>query len=65
MTWRDGAAKSTGGEAASGRGNGGDDANWVDMNFTGSKNEENPCNPFSCYKWIVKTQSNDELSYFF
>jgi hypothetical protein len=34
---------SAGGEAAPRREKGGDDVNWVYMNLTRSKNEENPC----------------------
>jgi hypothetical protein len=30
-------ATSVGGEATPGRGRGGDDANWADVNFTGQK----------------------------
>jgi hypothetical protein len=33
---------SVGGEAALGRGKGGDGASWTDVNLTGLKNEENP-----------------------
>jgi hypothetical protein len=32
---------SVGGVAASGRGEGGDDASWADVNLTEQKNEEN------------------------
>jgi hypothetical protein len=45
---------SVGGEAAQGRGKGGDGASWTDAYFTGLKNEENSCGRFSCYKWTVK-----------
>jgi hypothetical protein len=34
-------ATSAGGEAASGKGNGGDNDSWVDTNFTEPKNNEN------------------------
>jgi hypothetical protein len=54
MTWRDNITTSTGGEATTGRGKGGDNANWADMNFTGPKNKENPRSQFSWYKWTVK-----------
>jgi hypothetical protein len=37
---RNGVATSAGGEATLGRGKGGDDANWADMNLTTPKNEE-------------------------
>jgi hypothetical protein len=42
MTRCDGMAMSARGEMAPGRGKGGDDASWRDMNLTGPKNEENP-----------------------
>jgi hypothetical protein len=35
-----GMTMSVGGEAALGRGKGGDDANWADANFTSQKNEK-------------------------
>jgi hypothetical protein len=35
-------ATSAGGEVAPGRGNGGDDASWADVNLTEPKNKENP-----------------------
>jgi hypothetical protein len=38
---------STRGEVALGRGKGGDDTNWVDVNFTWPKNKENLCGRFS------------------
>jgi hypothetical protein len=38
------------GEAAPGKGMGGDDASWVDANLTGLKNEENPRDRFNWYK---------------
>jgi hypothetical protein len=41
-------------EAAPGRGKGGDDASWADVNLIGPKNKENPCGRFNCYKWMVK-----------
>jgi hypothetical protein len=43
-----------GGEVAPGRGKGGDDASWADMNLTWPKNEENSCGRFSWHKWTVK-----------
>jgi hypothetical protein len=54
MTRRGDVATSVGGEAAPGRGKGGDNASWVGANLTGSKNKENSCGQFSCYKWTVK-----------
>jgi hypothetical protein len=42
------------GEAAPGMGKGGDDTSWTNTNLTGLKNEENPRDRFSCYKWTVK-----------
>jgi hypothetical protein len=41
MTRRDSMMTSTDGEAAPGRGKGGDDTSWVDANLTWPKNEEN------------------------
>jgi hypothetical protein len=43
MTQRSDVTTSTGGEAALGRGNEGDDASWADSNLTRPKNEENAC----------------------
>jgi hypothetical protein len=43
VTRRDGVATSDGGEAAPGRGKGGEDTSWDDTNLTGQKNKENPC----------------------
>jgi hypothetical protein len=43
-----------GGEAPLGMGKGGNNASWVDMNFTGPKNKENTHGRFSYYKWTVK-----------
>jgi hypothetical protein len=37
-----------------GEGKGGDDVSWVDVNLTGTKNEENLRSRFSCYKWTMK-----------
>jgi hypothetical protein len=34
---------SVGGDATPGRGKGGDDASWADVNLTEQKNEENLC----------------------
>jgi hypothetical protein len=45
---------SAGGETELGREKEADDASWVDANFTGPKNKENPHDRFSCYKWTVK-----------
>jgi hypothetical protein len=61
MTWCGGVTASTGWEATPGRGKRGDDTSCADVNFTGTKNEENSCARFSCYKWTVKIYSNDEL----
>jgi hypothetical protein len=41
---------SIGGETAPGRGKGGDDTSWADVNLVGSKNEENSRGQFSCLK---------------
>jgi hypothetical protein len=38
------------GEAAPERRKGGDNASWIDVNFTGPKNKENSCDRFSWYK---------------
>jgi hypothetical protein len=54
VTWYDGMTTSSGGETTSGRGKGGDDVSWVDVNLTGPKNQENPRRRFNCYKWTVK-----------
>jgi hypothetical protein len=54
VTRRGGVATSAGGETTSGRGKGGDDASWSDADLTRPKNEENPCDQFSCYKCMVK-----------
>jgi hypothetical protein len=54
MTRRDGVTTSAGGEAAPGRGKGGDDVSWADTDLTGPKNEENQRSQFSWYKWTVK-----------
>jgi hypothetical protein len=37
VTHRDGVTMSVGGETAPERGNGGDNASWADVNFTGPK----------------------------
>jgi hypothetical protein len=42
------------GEAAHGKGKGGDDASWADVNFTGPENKENLHGRFSRNKWMVK-----------
>jgi hypothetical protein len=44
----------TGGEAAPGRENGGDDISWTDIILIRPKDEENPRDRFSFYKWTVK-----------
>jgi hypothetical protein len=49
-----GVTTSAGGEATPGRGKGGDDANWADVNLTMPKNKENLPGRFSWYKWMVK-----------
>jgi hypothetical protein len=54
VTRCDGVTTSAGGDAALGRGKGGDDANWDDMNLTGPKSEENTRGRFSWYKWTMK-----------
>jgi hypothetical protein len=41
VTRRGGTVTSAEGEAAPGRGKGGDDASWADVNLIGPKNEEN------------------------
>jgi hypothetical protein len=41
-------------EVALGRGKGGDNASWVDMNLTRPKYEENLHGQFNCYKLTVK-----------
>jgi hypothetical protein len=43
VTQRGNVMTSAGGEAASGRGKGGDDTNWTDVNLTEPKNGENQC----------------------
>jgi hypothetical protein len=54
MTQRDNVMMSIGGEVTVGRRNGGDDTNWADTNFTEPKNEENKCDRFSWFKWMMK-----------
>jgi hypothetical protein len=54
MAWCDGVVTFAGGEAASGRGKGGDNIGWADVNLTGPKNEENSRGRFNCYNWTVK-----------
>jgi hypothetical protein len=54
MAWCDGVVTFAGGEAASGRGKGGDNTGWADVNLTGPKNEENSQGRFNCYNWTVK-----------
>jgi hypothetical protein len=41
VTWCSSVVTSVGGDAAQGRGKGGDDTSWADANLTGPKNEEN------------------------
>jgi hypothetical protein len=41
---------SAGGDVSLGRGKGGDDTSWTDVNFIGPKNEETSHDRFSCYK---------------
>jgi hypothetical protein len=43
-------ATSVRGEAAPGRGKGGDDISWANANLTRPKNKENSRDRFSCYK---------------
>jgi hypothetical protein len=50
MTWCGGVATSAEGEAAPGRGKGGDDVSWADANLTGPKNEENTRSRFNYFK---------------
>jgi hypothetical protein len=40
VTQRNGVVTSVGGEVTSGRGKGGDNASWTDVNLTGSKNKK-------------------------
>jgi hypothetical protein len=40
VTRRGGVTTSVGGEVAPGKGKGGDDASWVDVNLTGPKNKK-------------------------
>jgi hypothetical protein len=54
VTRRGSVTMSAGGEAASGRGKGGDNVSWADANLTGPKNEENSRDRFSCYTWTMK-----------
>jgi hypothetical protein len=46
MTRCDDLTTSAGGEAAPGRGKGGDKASWVDANLIESKNKENSCGEY-------------------
>jgi hypothetical protein len=50
VTQHDSVVVSAGGEATPGRGKGGDDVSWADVNLTGQKNKENTHGRFSCYK---------------
>jgi hypothetical protein len=54
VTWRGGVTMSVRGEAAPGKGKGGGDASWPDVNLTRQINEENPHKHFSWYKWVIK-----------
>jgi hypothetical protein len=54
VIWHGGMATSAGGEPAPERGKGEDNTSWTDVNLIGPKNEENPHDQFSCYKWMVK-----------
>jgi hypothetical protein len=54
MTWHSGMTTSVGGETIPERGKGGDDVDWVDMNFIGPKNKEISHGRFTCCKWTVK-----------
>jgi hypothetical protein len=54
VTRRGGVTTSVGGEVAPGKGKGGDDTSWVDVNLTGSKNKKKSRGRFSWYKWAVK-----------
>jgi hypothetical protein len=47
-------AASARGEAALGRGKGGDDVSWVDMNLTKPKKMNKTNVQFGWYKWMVK-----------
>jgi hypothetical protein len=49
-----GVVTSTGEEMTPGRGKRENDISWVDMNLIERKNEENPRDWFSWYKWTVK-----------
>jgi hypothetical protein len=48
-----GVVMSVGGETTPVRGNGGDDASWNNVIFTGPKNVENQRGRFRCYKWTI------------
>jgi hypothetical protein len=61
VTWCSGMMMSPEGEVTPGRKRGGDDASSGDANLTGLKNEENPCDRFSCHKWTMNIESNNEL----
>jgi hypothetical protein len=54
MTRCSGVVTSAGGDAASGRGKGGDDASLAGANLTWPKNKENSCGRFNHFKWTVK-----------
>jgi hypothetical protein len=49
-----GVMTSAGVEAAPGREKRGDDSSWTDTNLYRQKNEENPHDQFSYYKWTMK-----------
>jgi hypothetical protein len=53
VTRHSGMTMSARGEAAPERGKGKDDISWVDVNLTRTKNKENSCGRFNCYKWMV------------
>jgi hypothetical protein len=52
VTLCDGVATSDWGETTPRREKGGDDTSWVDVNLIGPKNEENPRDRLSYYKWM-------------
>jgi hypothetical protein len=49
MARRNGVAMSVRGYVAPGRGKGGDNTIWTDMNLSEPKNEEYSCGRFKCY----------------
>jgi hypothetical protein len=54
VTQHDGLAKSTRGEVAPGRGNGGHNISWADANLIEKKNKENSRGRLSYYKCMVE-----------